>query len=127
MRGGMQRAPDVLIGVDCFARGTYYRPGVEGLAKPISQARQYGLSLGTFAPGWTYETFHAPLLTTRHGTPPTSSSGRASRKRGHLLHRAGGWAGLLLLHNTHRLAIGSSAMADCHGRFPEPTAVCVLF
>ena len=72
-RGGMQRAPDVLIGVDCFARGTYYHSGINNLAKPISQAHQYGLSLGMFAPGWTYETFPAPT--------PDNSTWRAADKQ----------------------------------------------
>ena len=48
------RANDVFVGVDCFARNTKYLAG-PGCRAPCRAAREAGLSLALFAPGWSLE------------------------------------------------------------------------
>merc|ERR1712166_714288 len=51
------RASDVVIGIDCFGRETYYRAGLVDV--PIRQvvAVKKNLSVGIYSPGWTYQLY----------------------------------------------------------------------
>ena len=52
--GTPDRRHDVYCGVDCFARNCSYAEGL-GCAAPCRAARNAGLSLALFAPGWSLE------------------------------------------------------------------------
>lgn len=52
----MGRARDVLMGVDCYGRGTMGNGGFN-VGIPLQLINRYGLSVALFAPGWTYENF----------------------------------------------------------------------
>lgn len=57
---GGARAADVTIGVDVFGRGTNYSAG-QGITAILELvAARRNLSVGLFAPGWTYENFRQP-------------------------------------------------------------------
>jgi len=54
----MGRAADVLMGVDCYGRGTMGGGGF-GVGEPLEEVRKAGLQgVALFAPGWTWENFH---------------------------------------------------------------------
>lgn len=50
-----ERAHDVFVGVDVFARGDLTYTAGPGCATAVRLAREHGLSLALFAPGWSLE------------------------------------------------------------------------
>merc|ERR1711935_561056 len=51
------RASDVVIGIDCFGRGTYYGAGaIDGPIRQVVALKQ-NLSVGIYSPGWTYQLY----------------------------------------------------------------------
>ena len=52
---GPARMRDVYVGIDCFARGDLMYTAGAGCGGAVRHAREAGLSLALFAPGWSLE------------------------------------------------------------------------
>ena len=52
---GPARMRDVYVGIDCFARGDLMYTAGAGCGSAVRHAREAGLSLALFAPGWSLE------------------------------------------------------------------------